>query len=65
MNADVASLITSALGFAISEICYNSCKKPARGENVDVAFMFDAEEIQRFIREYMRRTRKTVRIIEK
>ena len=52
VNAGVASLITSALGFAISEICYNSCKKIARGEKVDAASMFNAEEIQRFVREY-------------
>ena len=52
VNAGVASLITSALGFAISEICYNSCKKIARGEKVDAASMFNAEEIQKYAREY-------------
>ena len=52
INAGVASLITSALGFAISEICYDGCKKIAKGESVDFSSMFDAESIQTYIQEY-------------
>ena len=46
INAGVAALITSALGFAISEICYNSCKKIAQGENVDFANLFDLDSMK-------------------
>ena len=52
INAGVASLITSALGFAISEICYDSCKKIAKGEFVDFSTMFALETIQTYIQEY-------------
>lgn len=58
INAGVASLITSALGFAISEICYDSCKKIAKGEYVDTSSMFDAETIQTYVQEYMEKNRK-------
>lgn len=54
INAGVASLITSALGFAISEICFESCKKIARGEYVDMSSVFDMETIQTYTQEYMR-----------
>jgi len=53
INASVASLITSALGFAISEICYDSCKKIARGEYVDLSSMFDVETVRSYTREYI------------
>lgn len=53
INAGVASLITSALGFAISEICYENCKKIARGEYVDMSDMFDAEIVKTYIKNYM------------
>ena len=59
INAGVASLITSALGFAISEICYDSCKKIARGEYVDMTSMFDAETIQEYVQKYMREHKKS------
>ena len=55
INAGVASLITSALGFAISEICYNNCKKIAKGEYVDMTSMFDAGTIQAYVQEYMKK----------
>lgn len=55
INAGVASLITSALGFAVSEICYDSCKKIAKGEDVDISSMFDAEMIQAYVQEYMQK----------
>lgn len=59
INAGVASLITSALGFAISEICYDSCKKIARGEYVDMTSMFDAETIQEYVQKYMKEHKKS------
>lgn len=58
INAGVASLITSALGFAISEICYNNCKKIAKGEYVDMTSMFDAGTIQAYVQEYMKKNKK-------
>ena len=54
INAGVAAAITSALGFAISEICYDSCKRIAKGESVDFSSMFDMESIQTYIREYQK-----------
>lgn len=53
INAGVASLITSALGFAISEICYENCKKIVRGEYVDLSDMFDVETVKAHIKNYM------------
>lgn len=58
INAGVASLITSALGFAISEICYNNCKKITKGEYVDMTSMFDAGTIQAYVQEYMKKNKK-------
>lgn len=58
IHAGVASLITSALGFAISEICYDSCKKIAKGEYVDMSSMFDAETIQMYVQEYMQKNKE-------
>lgn len=59
INAGVASLITSALGFAISEICYDICKKIAKGEYVDMTLMFDAESIQSYVQKYMKEHKKS------
>ena len=53
INAAVASLITSALGFAISEICYNCCKKLACGESVDFDNLFSLEAVQNLTQVYM------------
>lgn len=53
INASVASLITGALGFAISEICYENCKKIAQGEYVDMSDIFDAETVKAYIKNYM------------
>jgi len=58
INAGVASLITSAIGFAISEICYDSCKKITNGEYVDMSSMFDAETIQMYVKDYMEKNKK-------
>lgn len=54
INAGVAALITSALGFAISEICYNSCKKIAQGENVDFANLFDLDSIKALTNQFIK-----------
>lgn len=53
INAGVASLITSALGFAISEICYDSCKKILNGEYVDMSSIFDIGSIQKYFEQYI------------
>lgn len=53
INAGVASLITSALGFAISEICYDSCKKILNGEYVDMSSIFDIDSIQGYTKQYI------------
>ena len=53
INAGVASLITSALGFAISEICYDSCKKILNGEYVDMSSIFDIGSIQEYFEQYI------------
>lgn len=58
INAGVASLITSALGFAISEICYDSCKKIAKGEYVDMSSMFDVGTIQAYVKDYIEKNKK-------
>ena len=54
INAGVAALITSALGFAISEICYNSCKKIAQGENVDFLNLFDLDSIKALTNQFIK-----------
>lgn len=58
INAAVASLITSALGFAISEICYDSCKKITKGEYVDMSSIFDVDTIQTYVQDYMHKNKK-------
>jgi len=58
INAGVASLITSALGFAISTICYESCKKIAKGEYVDISNMFDIDTIQMYTQKYIKTHKK-------
>lgn len=58
INAGVASLITSALGFAISEICYENCRKIALGEYVDMSDIFNAETVKAYIKNYMESHKK-------
>lgn len=58
INAGVAALITSALGFAISEICYNCCKKIVKGEYVDMSSLFDYKSIQESVKDYMKKNKK-------
>ena len=52
-------LITSALGFAISEICCDRCKKIARGEFLDIPSVLDAETIQDYMWKYIKEHGKT------
>lgn len=46
INATVAGAITFALGTAISEICYRTCKAILNGENVDFEHIFDMVKIK-------------------
>jgi uncharacterized protein (DUF697 family) len=46
VNSAVASALTSALGFSISEICYGGCKRILNGEDVDFESLFDIEIVQ-------------------
>ncbi len=59
INAGVASLITSALGFAISTICFESCKKIANGESIDMSNVFGIEAIQTLVKQYMSHNKNT------
>ena len=52
INATVAAGITSALGFAISQICYICCEKLLRGESINIAEMFSMENIEKYIKMY-------------
>ncbi len=58
INASVASLITAALGFAISQICYDCCEKVARGEYVEMSSLFDTVTIQKYVHDYMERHKR-------
>lgn len=53
INAGVAATITGALGFAISQICYSSCKKIAKGESVDFDSVFAMEEIENISKQFL------------
>lgn len=59
INAAVASAITSALGFTISEICFENCKKIAKGEFVDLSNLFDTETIRTCTKKYMETHKKS------
>ena len=52
INASVASLITSSLGFAISEICYQNVKKYLKGETVVWDKIFDENTIKQLMQQY-------------
>ena len=43
VNAGVASVLTGAIGRAISEICYSYCQDVLAGKDVDIYHIFDAE----------------------
>lgn len=60
INAAVASLITTALGWAISEICYDCCKRMAKGEKVDFDLAFSADSVKSLVGEYMRTHKDSV-----
>lgn len=44
ISAGVAGTLTGAVGFAVSEICYNSVKKFFEGKPVDWTNLFESEE---------------------
>lgn len=54
INAGVAAAITSALGFAFSQICYTSCEKIAKGESIDILNIFSNENIRQYTEEYFK-----------
>ncbi len=54
INGGVAAFITAALGFAISEICYETCKKIANGQQVDFSSLFDKASIQELAKQFMK-----------
>ncbi len=58
INGSVASLITSALGYAFSQICYISCEKILSGEYVDIDNMFNADDIKKYTDMYMKNNKK-------
>lgn len=59
VNAGVAATITCALGFAISEICYNSCKEILNGGDIDFTKVFNKEDIQDLMKSFMAKNKKS------
>ena len=45
VNGTVAGAITAALGKGVSVICYEACKKIAKGEKVDFEVLFEMENL--------------------
>ena len=58
INGGVASAITGALGYAISEICYSSCKKIVRNEKIDFAQAFSTDAIQDLMKAFVNNNNK-------
>lgn len=52
INAAVASSITSAIGFAISEICYSNVKKFLNGESIAWDKVFDEDIIKKYMKKF-------------
>lgn len=52
VNATVASSITAAIGYSISEICYNNVKKYLNGENVYWDKIFDENIIKEYVSKF-------------
>lgn len=55
VNAGVASSITCALGYSISEICHRNSKKILNGEKVDISNIFDYEEVEKLFKLFMKK----------
>lgn len=55
INAGVASSITYALGYSISEICYDSCKKILGGENINMNNVFAPEKVEELFNQFMKK----------
>lgn len=53
VNASVASSITYALGYSVSEICYRNSKKVLNGEQIDVDNIFNSDEIEKLFNQFM------------
>lgn len=58
INAFVAAIITGALGFAISEICYNSCKQIANGEQISLIDELDIKSIKNIMTSFLKQNNK-------
>ncbi len=66
INGGVAAAITGALGFAVSKICYGSCKRIAEGENVDFMDELDYENIKSIMTPFLKENgKKSAKDIEK
>ena len=52
VNAAVASGITTAIGFAISEICYVNVKKYLKGETVVWDKIFDSDVVMAYVKNF-------------
>ncbi len=52
VNAAVASSITAAIGYSISEICYNNVKKYLNGEDVYWDKIFDENIIKEYVTKF-------------
>lgn len=59
VNAGVASIITCALGFAISEICYANCRKILQGEEIDFTNIFNIDDIRGLMKGFMEKNKKS------
>lgn len=57
VNAGVAATITGALGFAISEICYNCCREILNGGDIDFTKIFTREEIENLMKSFLKRNK--------
>ena len=58
INASVAAAITGALGAAVSEICYNCCKRIAQGKSVDLIAELDYNSIKDIMGSFLKKNGK-------
>lgn len=55
ISAGVAGTLTGAIGFSISEICFNSVKRFLDGQPVDWSNMFESEEFSKRVAEAIKK----------
>ena len=58
INASVAAAITGALGAAVSEICYNCCRRIAQGKSVDLIAELDYNSIKDIMGSFLKKNGK-------